>query len=123
MEWRRHLDAPASGSALCRLDRLRDGDCTELKFGAGDAALSLLLHRQGTYVSAYLNQCPHFSLPLNAKPDTFLLIGGERIMCAWHCAVFELGTGRCTAGPAQGGNLQRVPVAVLDGTVLLRADE
>ena len=119
MDWRRHRDAPASGSPLCRLASLKDGDYKELQFGAGETPLSLLLHRQGTNVSAYVNQCPHFSLPLNARPDTFLLMGGRRIMCAWHCAVFELDTGRCIAGPAQGSYLERVPVQVQDGAILL----
>jgi nitrite reductase/ring-hydroxylating ferredoxin subunit len=119
MAWRQHRDAPAPGSPLCRLDSLTDGGCRELKFGVGEGLLTLLLHRQGAEVSAYVNSCPHFSLPLNAKPHTFLLMSGRRIMCAWHCAVFELTTGRCLAGPALGLDLERVPVEVRDDVILM----
>lgn len=119
MEWRQHRDAPAPGSQLCRFEGLADDNCKELKFGEGDGLLSLLLHRHGMEVSAFVNSCPHFSLPLNAKPETFLLMSGPRIMCAWHCAIFELTTGRCLVGPARGLNLERVPVEVCDGAILV----
>lgn len=81
--------------------------------------MSLLLYRRGFEVRAYVNSCPHFSLPLNAKPDSFLLLTGARIMCPWHCAVFELAGGTCLEGPSLGLKLESVPVDVRDGAVYL----
>jgi nitrite reductase/ring-hydroxylating ferredoxin subunit len=103
---------PVPGSVLCRLDSIDDGACKELRLGIDPDSLSLLLHRKGTSVSAYVNCCPHFSLPLNARLNNFLLLTGEQIMCAWHCAVFQLSDGRCTAGPAHGMSLEQIPVTV-----------
>ena len=119
MGWQQHRYAPASGSLLCRLEEIPDGGCRELRFGPDDTALSLLLSRRGAQVRAYVNCCPHFSLPLNARPNEFVLMGGDRIMCAWHSAVFQLADGQCLQGPAQGMGLEAVPVRVVEGQILL----
>jgi nitrite reductase/ring-hydroxylating ferredoxin subunit len=119
MGWQEHRFAPAPGSLLCRLEDVPDGGCREVRFGPEDSGLSLLLSRRGDLVRAYVNSCPHFSLPLNARPDQFVVMSGDRIMCAWHSAVFRLGDGHCIAGPAQGMGLDVVPVRVVEGQVLL----
>lgn len=121
MGWREHRSAPAPGWPLCRLDSIADGHCGELRFGADEQLLSLLLYRRGFDVRAYVNRCPHFSLPLNAGRDSFLLLTGARIMCAWHCAVFELAGGTCLEGPSLGRRLESVPVDVRDGAVYVAA--
>jgi nitrite reductase/ring-hydroxylating ferredoxin subunit len=119
MGWREHRYAPALGTLLCRLDGVADGACKELRFGEGDGMLSVLLHRLGETVRGYVNSCPHFSLPLNAQPDQFLLLANGRIMCAWHCAVFRLDDGHCVAGPAKGLGLEPLPLHIRDGSVYL----
>jgi nitrite reductase/ring-hydroxylating ferredoxin subunit len=119
MGWREHRYAPDVGVLLCRVDSVGDGVCKELRFGEAEFVFSLLLHRDGLEMHAYVNCCPHFSLPLNSRPDHFLLLTGLRIMCAWHCAEFRLDDGRCVAGPAKGLALERVPVRVRDGLVYL----
>lgn len=119
MGWQEHRNAPAPGTVLCAADEVPDGGCRELRYGSGDAALCLLLYRRGDEVRGYLNCCPHFSLPLNAQPDQFVLMDGGRIMCAWHCAVFRLDDGHCLQGPALGMGLEAVPVYVDEGNVRL----
>lgn len=119
MGWRAHRYAPAPGSLLCPVNSVDDGACKELRFGDGDGMLSLLVHRRGVEIRAYVNSCPHFSLPLNARPDAFLLMPGARIMCAWHCAVFGLENGLCLEGPARGMSLESVPVKVRDDGIFL----
>ncbi len=96
-----------------------DGACKELHYGQGDGAFRLLLYRRAEQVRAYVNCCPHFSLPLNARPDVFLLLRDSRIMCAHHSAVFRLEDGRCLEGPAKGLDLEAVMVSTMDGQVYM----
>jgi nitrite reductase/ring-hydroxylating ferredoxin subunit len=103
------------------MDSVGDGACKELSFGEGDGMLSLIVHRRATLVRAFVNRCPHFSLRLNARPDHFLVLTGERVMCAWHCAVFRLDDGHCIEGPARGMGLDPVPVEARDGSIYLAA--
>jgi nitrite reductase/ring-hydroxylating ferredoxin subunit len=105
---------------LCALERLQDGGCTELSWGEGEGAPTLLLYRSGLEVKAFINCCPHFSLPLNSRPGEFLLMSEERIMCAHHCAVFRLQDGQCVDGPAGNTALEAVPLEIRDGQVLVR---
>jgi nitrite reductase/ring-hydroxylating ferredoxin subunit len=119
MGWREHRYAPPPGALLCRVDSVEDGACKEIRFGEGEFALSLLMYRDGVDMYAYVNSCPHFSLPLNARPGRFLLLTGRRVMCAWHCAEFQLTDGRCLSGPAAGLALQRVALTVRDGSAYL----
>lgn len=70
-------------------------------------------------VWAYVNVCPHFSLPLNSQPNTFLIVGERQVMCAYHCAVFNFADGLCIEGPAEGLSLDAVPVNLVDGDVLV----
>jgi len=74
------------------------GACKELRYGEGDASFALLLYRRGAEIHAYVNSCPHFGLPLNARADEFLLYNDGLIMCAHHSAVFSLVDGRCVEG-------------------------
>jgi nitrite reductase/ring-hydroxylating ferredoxin subunit len=119
MGWREHRYAPAQGALLCRVEGVPDGACKELRYGDGDRIFSLLLYRRDVAIRVYVNSCPHFSLPLNARPDKFLLLAHECIMCAYHCAVFRLDDGHCIAGPAEGLDLESVPVTVVDGQIYL----
>jgi len=113
MCWLDHPHAPKPATLLCRIDAVPDGGCKELNYGQGDAAFRLLLYRGAELVRAFVNCCPHFSLPLNARPGEFLLLKDGRIMCAHHCAVFRLEDGHCLDGPAKGLNLEVVPVAIM----------
>jgi nitrite reductase/ring-hydroxylating ferredoxin subunit len=119
MHWRAHRHAPAPGSLLCRLDALPQGACRELRYGEGDASFSLLLYRRDTEVRAYVNCCPHFSLPLNARANEFLLYGDGLIMCAHHSAVFRLVDGRCVDGLSAGEGLEPVPVRLVGNEIFL----
>lgn len=117
--WRSHDLAPAAGQLLCALEEIPDGLCKEIRYGEGAYALSLLLHRSGAEVKAYVNRCPHFSLPLNVSPGQFVMLTGARVMCALHGAVFRLDDGYCEAGPAASSFLEPVEVIVHDGTVCI----
>lgn len=108
------MDRGARGQSLCALATLPDGGCTELAY---EGSLTMLLYRSGLQVKAFVNCCPHFSLPLNSATGEFLLMSGARIMCAHHCAVFRLADGHCIDGPAGNTALEAVPIEIRDGQV------
>lgn len=84
----------------------------------GDAE-SLILHRDGECVRAWLNVCPHAGRRLDWAPGKFLLSRDGLLVCAAHGASFELAEGTCVAGPCRGDRLRAVAVDVHDGVVLL----
>ena len=84
----------------------------------GDAE-SLLLHRDGDTVRAWLNVCPHAGRRLDWSPGKFLRAKDGGLVCAVHGATFELAAGECVAGPCRGAFLRSVPVEVRDGAVWL----
>jgi nitrite reductase/ring-hydroxylating ferredoxin subunit len=113
----RSLAAPA-GSRLCRVDDIEDGDCLEVRCRP-EPAPSIIVMRSENQAWAYVNLCPHFSLPLNSRPNEFLVDGKERVMCAFHCAVFRFRDGTCVEGPAVGMGLEAVPVTIENGEVVV----
>jgi len=106
------------GRWLCRLESIKDGGCTEVRWMAAADELRVIVVRKAAMAWAYVNQCPHFSLPLNATPNRFLTFPPHRLMCAYHCAVFRFEDGVCIEGPAQGMRLDVIPVTVVDGDVI-----
>ncbi len=108
LNWQDHPDRPDAGTRLCALAEIPDGSGREVAFGDGRENFRLLLLRDGEHVWSYLNFCPHFSLPLNYEPQTFVTLDGL-IMCAHHTAFFNFSDGRCVDGPCVGDGLVPVP--------------
>ena len=104
---------------LCRLDELQATGCREIRVGGGEWPLRCFLVRTGECVHAYVNRCAHLALPLNLLPDRFLTHDGSMILCTAHGAIFEKSSGYCVAGPCAGRSLERVPVNLVAGYVLL----
>lgn len=102
--------APAR-PVLCAFDDIPDPGAREVMVGGAKGRNSVLVVRHGETVAAYRNRCPHFQIPLNARPDTFLTPGEGLIMCAFHSAVFRLSDGLCVDGPCKGARLEPVAVA------------
>ena len=110
-----------AGAPLVALDAIADGG-----FAAVDAVIdttpeSLILHRDGTAVRAWLNICPHAGRRLDWSPGEFLKSRDGLLVCAVHGASFELQGGECVAGPCRGDRLRAVAVHVRDGKVFLVA--
>jgi nitrite reductase/ring-hydroxylating ferredoxin subunit len=111
---------PGGGDApLVGLDALPDGVPFALDAQIDGVAESLVLHRSGERVRAWLNICPHAGRRLDWAPGRFLLSKTGQLVCAAHGATFELDAGECVAGPCRGQSLRAVPVAVVDGAVRL----
>jgi nitrite reductase/ring-hydroxylating ferredoxin subunit len=66
--------APTTGQILCAAEEIPEGRCKEIRYGEGIDAFSLLIHRSRAQVKAYVNRCPHFSLPLNVHPGEFVML-------------------------------------------------
>lgn len=111
-DWRRLPHAPAPGTPLGLLADLGDSG-REFVFGQGLAAFRLLvIALPGGGVRGFVNRCPHYSLPLNVRPDQFLTRDGAHIMCRQHLALFDRESGTCLGGAAEGTALTRVDLSV-----------
>ncbi len=106
---------------LITFESLEDGGFAEVEALVDGDAESLILHRDGVVVRAWLNVCPHAGRRLDWAPGKFLKSKEGHLVCAAHGASFELVHGGCVAGPCRGGSLRAVAVEVRDGQVLLSA--
>ena len=119
--WRMRPRAPAPGAPVAHLDEIPERTGREFTFGRGKSAFSMFVIRRDRSVWGYLNLCPHFSLPLNYRAGEFLNEDGSRIRCSMHFAEFDIETGRCLSGAAEGCWLDPVPLDVADdGAVSIR---
>jgi nitrite reductase/ring-hydroxylating ferredoxin subunit len=105
--------------ALAALDAIADGGLLEVEAVVDGDAESVILHRHGAAVRAWLNVCPHAGRRLDWAPGSFLRSKDGLLVCASHGASFELDGGSCVAGPCRGDRLRAVAVAVRDGLVVL----
>lgn len=106
-------------SALIALAQIEPGGFAEVEASIDGGAESLILHRDGDAVSAWLNVCPHAGRHLDWAPGRFLTSKEGLLICAVHGASFELARGECVAGPCRGASLRAVAVEVRDGEVVL----
>lgn len=102
---------------LCRLDDLEDPGSKGFEQIDGEEPFFIV--RRGDDVFAYRNSCPHYGAPLDWKPDAFLSIEKDRILCSMHGALFTLDDGLCTDGPCPGQSLTAINVRIDDGAVYL----
>lgn len=109
--WRNRANAPVSGTELGPLGEI-GAKGREYVFGRGIGAFRMFAVHDGDGVRAYVNMCPHYSLPLNHRADEFLTRTGDRIMCRQHLALFAIDDGRCLDGACEGEGLQPVPVRI-----------
>ena len=105
---------------LITLDSIEDGGFAEAEALLDGDAESLIIHRSGASVRAWLNVCPHAGRRLDWAPGKFLKSKEGHLICAAHGASFELERGDCIAGPCRGDSLRAVEVEVRDGQVVLK---
>ena len=113
--------ADGDEQVLARIEQIEDGGFLEVEavLPGGDAE-SLILHRDGDAVRAWLNVCPHAGRRLDWAPGRFLKSKSGELVCAVHGATFELREGVCVAGPCRGDSLRAVAVETAGGHVRLR---
>lgn len=116
-----HENTPQFGTEICSITDVGESG-NEYSFGRGLHAFRMLIVRHGGGVRAYINSCPHYSLPLNHRPNEFLTRKGDRIMCRQHLALFAIEDGACLDGACEGKGLERVPVTLRpDGIIVMGA--
>jgi nitrite reductase/ring-hydroxylating ferredoxin subunit len=111
---------PLASKPLVTLGDLPDGGLLEVEAEIDGVAESLILHRTGDTVRAWLNICPHAGRRLDWAPGKFLMSKDGLLVCAAHGASFELGEGACVAGPCRGDSLRAVAVTVVDGEAFVQ---
>lgn len=109
-----------AGKPLAMFDDLPDGGLLEVEAEVDGSAESLILHRDGDRVRAWLNICPHAGRRLDWAPGKFLLSKDGLLVCAAHGASFELRAGGCVAGPCRGDALRAVTLDVVEGCVFVQ---
>ncbi len=114
--WHSRPFAPAPGEPLCDADAVGAGETREFVYGEGKAAFELILVGTADGPRAFINQCPHFKIRMNARPNELLNADGL-IQCAWHYACFRPSDGHCVSGPVEGHALNAVPLAVRGGVI------
>ncbi len=116
---RTSLNHDAQPAPLASFDAIEDGGFLAAEALVDGDAESLILHRDGDGVRAWLNVCPHAGRRLDWAPGKFLKSREGLLVCAAHGASFALPQGECVAGPCRGDRLRAVAVHVRDGAVWL----
>jgi len=110
---------PGGATPLVELAAIADGGLLAADAVIDGVPESLILHRDGAVVRAWLNICPHAGRRLDWSPGQFLKSRDGLLVCAVHGASFELHEGACVAGPCRGDRLNPVALDVRDGKVFL----
>jgi nitrite reductase/ring-hydroxylating ferredoxin subunit len=97
-------------SLLCRLADVPDGGARVIDEQC--VGRPVVVVRRGDQVWAYVNRCPHFSVPLDFEPGNVSCYRSLVLMCAHHSALFRFDDGMCIDGPCAGAALEAVPVKI-----------
>ncbi|AOK07306.1 Rieske 2Fe-2S domain-containing protein [Burkholderia sp. AU28942] len=95
---------------LCRFSDVPDGGARVVD----EACIGrpVIVVRRGEQVWAYVNRCPHFSVPLDFEPGNVSCYRSQVLMCAHHSALFRFDDGVCIDGPCSDAGLEAVAVEV-----------
>lgn len=105
---------------LTPLATIPDGGARAVEQAQADGSTrGVILLRRGGDVWAYVNRCPHFSLPLDFEPGEFATYESRILMCAHHSAMFRYEDGVCIEGPCAGHRLHAVESQVTGDLVRL----
>lgn len=110
------LEDKGTDTVLCALADIENPGGKGIRVGRRER---MFVIRDGEAVYGYMNLCPHQGTTLDWKPDAFLTVEKDYILCATHGAIFEKDTGLCTWGPCQGRRLAAIKIRLEDGNVML----
>jgi nitrite reductase/ring-hydroxylating ferredoxin subunit len=101
------------------MDELADPGTRNVVLGAGDDELDIVIVRTKGAAYAYVNCCPHQSIPLETFPNHFLTEDKRFLVCSGHGARFHLDSGNCYSGPCLGKGLDPLRIVEEDGALYL----
>ncbi|WP_084162044.1 Rieske (2Fe-2S) protein [Paraburkholderia bannensis] len=108
-----------NATKLCQFVDVPDGGAKVIDEAC--AGRPVIVVRRGEQVWAYVNRCPHFSVPLDFEPGNVSCYRSQVLMCAHHSALFRFDDGVCIDGPCTGASLEAVPVKVDAGAWVVAA--
>lgn len=111
--WQVRPNAPPPGTFLTTLEALDaagEGGVIALKFGQGRMAFSMIVLNTADGPRAFVNLCPHYSMPLDAGTGRFRNDDGV-LECLQHFALFRPEDGLCIAGACPGTSLDAIPLS------------
>ena len=118
--WFEERNAPVSGTLLCQVSDVPNGDVVEFTFGEQKKTMfRMFVYNDDGQLRGYMNVCPHFNVPLNMRPRELFTSDRAQFMCAVHYAKFNLHEGHCTDGPCEGGALEIIPLEIEQGKVFV----
>jgi nitrite reductase/ring-hydroxylating ferredoxin subunit len=97
---------------LGRLTDFPDGCATPANCQQDGKEVALLVVRQGSTLTAYLDLCPHMYLPLTYRGTRVLSEDGQRLRCSNHAAEFAVSDGRALSGPGNGCGLSAISLNI-----------
>jgi nitrite reductase/ring-hydroxylating ferredoxin subunit len=100
-----------NATPLCRFADVPDGGARVVDEEC--AGRPVVVVRRGQQVWAYVNRCPHFSVPLDFVPGTVSCYKSQVLMCAHHSALFRFDDGHCIEGPCEGAALEAIQVELM----------
>ncbi|MCF8208947.1 MAG: Rieske 2Fe-2S domain-containing protein [Rhodoferax sp.] len=118
--WSELPHAPAPGTPLGMCDQLPDGQATLHSLDVPpdqptSQVFRLILLRNGAQVSAFVNRCPHFGVPLANRQEQLLQKPLISLSCNVHYARFRWSDGLCESGDCKGESLIPVPLDINGG--------
>ena len=104
---------------LCKIEGFADPGTKNVVLGEGPDELDIVIVQMEGVRHAYVNSCPHESIPLETFPNHFLTEDKKHLLCSGHGARFVLATGECIYGPCYGRSLARLATEERDGGLYL----
>jgi nitrite reductase/ring-hydroxylating ferredoxin subunit len=119
LRWFELPDAPTPGTFICRHDSLLDGVPQIVRLRTNQDAdareertFGLVLLRSSDAISAYVNRCAHFGIPLARAQHQLIFEPHRSISCNVHYAAYRWSDGRCLSGECDGESLISVPLDI-----------
>ncbi len=101
------------------LSQLEEGPVVVELAPAGRRRRQAIVVRTSDGIRAFLNECRHLPVPLDALRGEVLDPTGRWLMCRTHGALFRLRDGLCVEGPCEGLPLHPVPIFQDGDSVLI----
>jgi len=118
--WFEEKNAPNKGTVLCKAAEVKEEGVIEFEFGESIKTMfRMFIYRNQNNYFAYINRCPHFSVPLNLDCGDLFTSDKAQFICSHHYATFNTTSGLCTDGPCKGRSLTSIPIQVKYGNIVV----